>query len=139
MLLKTSKTDQEGEGFEKAIPYGVNPITSPVMAVKDWIEASKIISGPLFCPINRHGQLRGERLSGHAVALIVKRKYPDKENIDNVSGHSLRAGFVTTAAKKKVPEHLIMKQTGHKCSNSLKRYIRIGTRFNENTASLIGL
>ena len=96
-------------------------------------------SGPLFHPINRHGQLLLKRLTGHAIALIVKRSIPDDMELTNVSGHSLRAGFVTTAAKKKVPEHLIMKQTGHKCSDTLKRYIRIGTCFDENAASLVGL
>lgn len=139
VLLRKSKTDQEGEGFEKAIPYGGNPITCPVRAIKDWVECSKITSGPIFRPINRHGQLQTKRLSSHAIALIVKRCYLEDGNSNNVSGHSLRAGFVTTAAKKKVPEHLIMKQTGHKCSDTLKRYIRIGTRFDENAASLVGL
>ncbi|WP_232086072.1 hypothetical protein [Candidatus Protochlamydia amoebophila] len=54
--------------------------------------------------------------------------------------HRLRIGFVTTSARKKLPEHLIMKQTGHKCSDTLKRYICIGgTRFDENAAALVGL
>jgi integrase len=139
VLLKKSKTDQEGEGIEKAIPYGSNPITCPVRAVKDWIEVSKIQSGPLFCPINRHNQLLSKSLTGHAIALIVKRSYLEEDKAFCVSGHSLRAGFVTTAARKKVPEHLIMKQTGHKCSDTLKRYIRLGTRFDENAAALVGL
>ena len=138
ILLKKSKTDQEGEGSEKAIPYGGNPLTCPVRAVKDWLDAAKIQFGPLLCPINRHGQLQCKRLTAHAIALIVKRSYLEGSS-KNISGHSLRAGFVTTAAKRKVPEHLIMKQTGHKCSDTLKRYIRIGTRFDENAASLVGL
>jgi integrase len=79
------------------------------------------------------------RLTDRAIALIVKHSYLEDEKVHKVSGHSLRAGFVTTTAKKRVPEHLIMKQTGHKCSDTLKRYIRIGTRFDENAASLIGL
>jgi integrase len=138
VLLKSSKTDQEGEGLEKAIPYGGNPITCPVRAIQDWIQAAQIKNGPLFSPINRHGQILARRLTGHAVALIIKRSCQIGKS-ESFSGHSLRAGFVTSAAKKKVPEHLIMKQTGHKCSDTLKRYIRIGTCFDENAASLIGL
>lgn len=139
ILLRRSKTDQEGEGIEKAIPYGGNPLTCPVRAIRDWIDSSKVSTGPLFCPINRHNQMQSKRLSSHAIALILKRNYLDEENAHNISGHSLRAGFVTSAAKRKVPEHLIMKQTGHKCSDTLKRYIRIATRFDENAASLVGL
>jgi cytokinin dehydrogenase len=52
--------------------------------------------------------LLSTRLTGHAIALIVKRSCLEGEDINKVYGHSLRAGFVTTAAKKKVPEHLIM-------------------------------
>jgi integrase len=52
-LIRKSKTDQEGEGLEKAIPYGGNPLTCPVRAVKDWLNASNLKSGPLFHPINR--------------------------------------------------------------------------------------
>jgi integrase len=139
VLLLKSKSDQEGEGMEKAIPFGANPLTCPVRAVKDWLEASKIQSGYLFRSINRHSQLILKPLTGHSIARIVKRSYPEEEKAFCVSGHSLRAGFVTTAARKKVPEHLIMKQTGHKCSDTLKRYIRLGTRFDENAAALVGL
>jgi len=139
ILLQKSKSDQEGEGIEKAIPYGANPITCPVRSVKDWIEASKIQSGPLFCPVNRHNQLIPKQLTDRSIANIVKRSFTEEDKVACVSGHSLRAGFVTTAARKKVPEHLIMKQTGHKCSDNLKRYIRLGTRFDENAAALVGL
>lgn len=138
-LIKRSKTDQEGEGHEKAIPYGANPITCPVRAMKDWLEASQITEGPVFRGINRHGQMQNERLTGHAVALIIKRNILLSSKTGDFSGHSLRAGFVTSAAKKKVPEHLIMQQTGHKCSDTLKRYIRLGTQFEENAAAQVGL
>lgn len=76
-------------------------MTCPVRAARDWLGASKILSGALFCFVNRHGQLLSKRLTGHAIALIIKRNYLEGENIDRVSGHSLRAGFVTTAAKSR--------------------------------------
>ena len=47
---------------------------------KDWIEASKIQSGPLFCPINHHSQLQPKHLSEHAIALIIKRNYYEEKN-----------------------------------------------------------
>lgn len=139
VLLVKSKSDQEEEGTEKAIPYGASPFTFPVRAIKDWIEASKIKSGYLFRPINRHSQILPKPLTGHAIARIVKRSYLEEDKAFCVSGHSLKAGFVTSAVRKKVPEHLIMKQTGHKCSDTLKRYTRIGTRFDENAAALVRL
>jgi integrase len=138
-LVRKSKTDQEGEGLEKAIPYGSNPMTCPVRALKDWLEQSKIDKGAIFRAINRHGQLQDKRLTGHAIAFIIKRNAYLKEKQTSFSGHSLRAGFVTAAAKRNVPEDLIMKQSGHKSSNTVKMYIRRGKQFEENAASLVGL
>lgn len=55
------------------------------------------------------------------------------------SGHSLRAGLVTSAAMNGIPEHAIMRQTGHKKSETLRKYIRIGILFEENAAAGVGL
>ncbi len=84
-----------------------------------------------------------------SVALIIKRnlyvkKRREEAKQSNISprdfsGHSLRAGFATTAAIAGVPEHLIMKQTGHKKSDTIKRYIRLGNMWTDNAATKIGL
>lgn len=136
--LRRSKTDQAGKGRTVPIPFGSNPLTCPVRTLKDWLEASELIEGAIFRSINRHGQIQGQALSSHAVALIIKRNVPEEEQ-ENFSGHSLRAGFVTTAAIAGVPEHIIMRQTGHKRSDTIKRYIRFGNMWQENAASKIGL
>lgn len=45
----------------------------PVRALHAWIEASQINEGPLFRPINRHGQIRPRRISNYGISLVVKR------------------------------------------------------------------
>ena len=55
------------------------------------------------------------------------------------AGHSLRAGFATTAAERQVPEQEIMDQTGHKSLLMLRRYIRKGSVLKNNAAAKIGL
>lgn len=137
--LRRSKTDQEGEGRLVAIPYGSNILTCPVRNLKDWIDHSGIKEGALFRGINRHGQLQEEALTDHAVAIIIKRNKYLANRKESFSGHSLRAGFVTTAVLADVSEHSIMRQTGHKKSDTLKKYIRIGNMWKENAASKIGL
>lgn len=139
VTLKRSKTDQEGVGREIAIPYGSNPLTCPVRALTDWLRLAKIESGPIFRPINRHGQVSPSRLTSQAVALIIKKNphLPGKEM--GFSGHSLRSGFVTTAALKGIAEHSIMKQTGHRRSDTLKKYIRKADIWVDNPAFKIGL
>lgn len=58
---------------------------------------------------------------------------------ETVSGHSLRAGLATAAAKEGVPERVIAATTGHKGTAMLRRYIREGSLFTENAAASVGL
>ncbi len=57
-------------------------------------------SGPIFRRINRGDHLTADALTSQSVALIVKR-YANAAGLDveRLSGHSLRAGFVTSAAE----------------------------------------
>jgi integrase len=60
-------------------------------------------------------------------------------NNSNFSGHSLRAGFVTSAARNGVPERVIMRQTGHKSVEMVLRYLRNANAFTENACLSLGL
>jgi site-specific recombinase XerD len=75
----------------------------------------RILEGPIFRQVDRHRRVFPARLSAHAVALVVKR-YVDTAgmNAKPFSGHSLRAGFVMSAAPAGEPERRIMRTTGHK-------------------------
>jgi integrase len=50
------------------------------------------------------------------------------------SGHSLRAGFVTSAARAGIATHLIRQQTGHASEATMSQYIREGNLFRGNAA-----
>jgi integrase len=110
-----------------------------VVALEAYLERAGIDRGPIFRGVNRHGQLQG-RLSGYAVALVIKRRVEaiglDPERF---AGHSLRAGFATSAAKARVPERAIMNQTGHRSVAMVRRYIRDGELFLDNAAGQVGL
>lgn len=73
VFVRASKTDQERTGLEKAVAFGSDPSTCPVRAVKDWLELSGIVEGPVFRPINRHERIGTKPLTGHAVAVILKQ------------------------------------------------------------------
>jgi integrase len=140
VLVRRSKTDPEGQGRKVGIPYGSFLSTCPVRALRTWLEALGRVGGPLFCGINRHGQLASRRLSDKAVALIVKRG-TGRIGLEAhaFGGHSLRAGLATAAASAGVPERAIMAQTGHRSLATLRRYIREGSLFLENAAARVGL
>ena len=137
--LRRSKTDQKGEGRVIGIPYGSNPTTCPVRTLQDWIEESGIKEGALFRSISKHGYISEKGISHHSVALVIKNNPFLEGRSASFSGHSLRSGFATTAALAGVPEHQIMRQTGHKKSDTIKKYIRISSVWTENAAAKIGL
>jgi site-specific recombinase XerD len=140
ITLRRSKTDQDGAGRKIGIPYGANPETCPVRVLQDWTEQAGVSGGPLFRSLNRHGQVQMGRLSGIDVARVVK-KLAVRAGLDaaKYAGHSLRAGHATTAAIGGASERSIMKQTGHRSVQMVRRYIRDGSLFRENSAGKLGL
>jgi site-specific recombinase XerD len=135
-----SKTDQEAMGREVGIPWGQHPETCPVRALRAWYEQAEITEGPVFRAVNRHDQLQEGRLTDQSVARIVKRA-AQRAGLDpaKYAGHSLRAGLATAAAAGGAPERAIMKQTGHRSVEMVRRYIRSGSLFQENAAAYVGL
>ena len=101
ITIRHSKTDQEGAGATIAIVRG--SIACPVAAVKAWRDAAGITSGPLFRSISKGGKV-GERLSAQSVADIVKA-HAERVGLDPAlfAGHSLRAGFLTSAPPSAAP------------------------------------
>jgi integrase len=140
VIIRRSKTDQEGVGHKVGIPYGGRPRTCPVRAVRDWLDFSLLTEGPLFRPVNRFGKVLPSRLTAQSVALIVKR-WALEAGFDPMlfAGHSLRSGLATAAAKAGKSERSIMKQTGHRSVSVVRRYIRDAELFDDNAAAGIGL
>ena len=140
VTLRRSKTDQQGAGRKIGIPYGSNPETCPVRVMQSWIELAAIADGPAFLSISRHGRIQPGRLSGIDVARIVK-KLAERAGLDaaKYAGHSLRAGHATSAAIAGASERSIMNQTGHRSVQMVRRYIRDGNLFRENSAGKLGL
>lgn len=135
--LRRSKTDQDGAGRKIGIPFGRTRFC-PVLAAERWLEISGIDAGAIFRPINRHAQVAPGRLSGDAVSIIVKERVA-VAGLDpsGFSGHSLRAGFATSAAQVGVSTSKIRAQTGHASDAMLSRYIRDGEIFVGNAAGAL--
>ena len=136
--LKRSKTDQYGEGLVKGLPYFDNSEYCPVVSIREWIEMSKINSGPLFRRFTKGSKLSDNRLSDQTVALLIK-DYLKKGGIEsrNFSGHSLRSGFATSAAESGAEERSIMTMTGHKSTEMVRRYIKEANLFKNNALNKI--
>jgi site-specific recombinase XerD len=130
VTLRRSKTDQEGIGRRVAIPRG--EIACPVVALKAWLEAAGITEGAIFRRIfNKRAQrVTDRRLAPRNVAAIVKQGAA-RLGFDpsTFGGHSLRAGFVTSAVKRGANLIKITDVTGHKSLEMLKTYSRDAEAF----------
>ena len=98
---------------------------------------AELKEGALFRSLGDEG-LGSERLSSHGVAYIIKQR-AKLAGMDpsHFSGHSLRAGFATSAAQAGAETWAIMKQTGHRSEATLRRYIREGELFSVNALTNI--
>jgi integrase len=135
--LRRSKTDQEAEGQKIGVPRGRGR-WCPVAALYQWLQVSGISTGPAFRPLDRAGRVGEARLSGDAVALIVRERVEAAGlNPSGYSGHSLRAGLATSAAQAGVPTWKIRSQTRHASDAMLARYVRDGQLFTQNAAGAL--
>lgn len=131
VFLPKSKTDQEAKGQSVAVLNG--KALKPADRLQEWLSAAGIASGPIFRRINRGDHLTDEPLSAQSVALIVK-KYADAAGLDveKLSGHSLRAGFVTSAAENRASISRIMEVTRHRDPRTVETYVRRADRFKDH-------
>jgi integrase len=137
LIIRRSKTDQEGAGRKIGIPWG-RTIHCPVRALENWLNAARIEGGPVFRPVDRHGRLSVGRLSGEAVSLILRHRMATAGfDPASYSGHSLRAGFATSATRAGVSTFKIRQQTGHASEAMLSRYVRDGELFVGNAAGIL--
>jgi len=149
---RKSKTDQEGkdaaEGKGKAVHLAETPAHCPVRAVKHWLAALEAATGreaaagqsgrlrlPVFvgCRVGKRirdqqGKVVGHALipatttlSGQTVNDVVKAR-SQAVAAGEVSGHSLRRGFVTTAIENDKDIFAVQAQTGHKSIDMLAQY-----------------
>jgi len=123
-----SKTDQEGEGAAVWIPLATNEALCASRALRRWLDAAKLTEGAVFRNVTPYGVCKG-RLDTGTVARIVKR-YVGAAGLDaaTFSGHSLRAGFLTSAAEAGRSLDETMKHTRHKDPKVAMGYIRHADR-----------
>ena len=129
--IRKSKTDQAGRGQKIAVPEGAN--LRPIARLKNWLKISGILHGPVFQTMWRGGGLRGSPLHHTDIPRLVKH-YAGLIGLDpsEVAGHSLRAGFVTSAAVHHARLDKIMEITRHRNPSTVIEYIRDADRFHDH-------
>jgi len=108
--IRRSKTDQEAAGY---------------------VEAADITTGPVFRTFDFAGKLQANRIDGRDVARIVQSAAKGAGLTGNMGGHSLRAGFVTSAAQANVAIDRIAQVSRHKSPAILLGYVRRARVFDD--------
>lgn len=134
LTIRHSKTDQEGAGQVIAIPTG--KLLKPVARLNAWLAVRGGKPGPLFTRIDRQGVLTELPMSDRAVARLVQR-YAEKIGLDPTSlgGHSLRAGFLTEAARAGASLPKMQEVSRQKKLEVLLGYVRSAALFEDHAGA----
>lgn len=135
ITLPRSKTDQQGEGIVKAIPYGDGPCC-PATALRAWLDTAGITSGPLFRSISKWNAIGAKALHAASVNTILETcgKMIDLDYVPHLSSHSLRRGMATSAHRAGANPRDIKRQGGWRHDGTVQGYIEEAGQFEENAA-----
>jgi integrase len=134
VLVRRSKTDQEGAGQVKAILRGKTD-ACPVRCLRAWLDAAGIKEGRVFRHLPKGCKVVGDSLTPNSVARIIKRA-AERADIDptRLAGHSLRSGFTTEAAARGRSVFRIMDVTFHRSVETVRGYVRHAQMFVDHPA-----
>lgn len=131
VIIRRSKTDQEGEG--QIVPIIKGKVACPVKAIAQWLKIADIKCGPIFRRIYKGGHLSQLPMAGQSISRVVKI-YTELAGYDpkQFAGHSLRSGFLTSAAMKGASIFKMMTISRHKSVQTLQFYVRMAEEFKDH-------
>jgi len=128
--LASAKNDPRKKGRELFVPRLPTTSTKRDLCAVAALERWLVIVGPagaVFRTFGLHGQLTATRLDSGDVARVLRRRALAAGVSGDFAGHSLRRGFITNAAKKKVPIESIKRVTGQRSSGIVLDYVAAAT------------
>ncbi len=122
--------------FRRSELVALNVADIAEKALREWLDAAGIEAGPIFLPINKSGTVAASRLTCRSVANIIKA-YAGRAGFDasTFSGHSLRSGFLTSAAGNGASIFKMMDVSRHKSVDTLRGYDRDAELFKNHAGA----
>src|SRR5690606_7642183 len=135
--ISRGKTDQEGCGREIAVPFG-RTRHCPIAALKRWLEVAGIETGAIFPSMDKHGNILPERVTGEVVTDVLKARVSAAGYDPSAfSAHSLRSGFLTSAAMAGATSFKLREISGHRSEAGLAPYLRTVDLFTDSAAARV--
>jgi integrase len=90
----------------------------------------------VFRPVAKGERIQHTRLTDHSVAKIIKA-HAERVGLDPAcfSGHSLRSGFLTSAAGRGASIFKMMDVSRHRSVDSLRGYVRDAELFRDHAGA----
>ena len=124
--IAAAKNDPRKKGRELYVPRLPGMNLCAVGALERWLELDGATTA-IFRTFDLRGRLTANRLDPGDVARILRRRCVAAGVDGDFAGHSLRRGFITNAAKKKVPIENIKRVTGQRSSGIVLDYVAAAT------------
>ena len=137
MVLTIRQSKHRIEAETLPLVAADNPRYCPIEALRAWREAlaPPCDNAPMFPRIRRGGKAAGAAICAATVGLVLRRWLVNAGiNPSGFSAHSLRAGFLTSAALAGTPMYRLMEHSRHKRSETLDAYVREATRIASHPA-----
>ena len=156
IVLGTTKDDPTGKGQVVGVLEQPGSELCPVAAMEKWLVAAGVEKGFVFRKVTKDGNVvftkavkndEGEvidvvdaGLLPGSVSRVLKRMCKAADiPYGMISGHSLRAGHVTTAAENEASMRALMNQTRHKSAETTRGYDRSNAVFRDNSSAYLDL
>ena len=126
--IARAKNDPRKAGRELYVPRlpAASKYLCAVTALARWLDVIGT-EGPVFRTFDLLRRLTENRLDPSDVARILRRRAAAAGVAGDFAGHSLRRGFITNAAKKKIPIESIKRVTGQRSSGIVLDYVAAAT------------
>ena len=122
-------------GKQRLVP--LSPTVEPLL--ENWLELRGDSDGPLFCPIDRRGNLRlGHTLSGEAIRQILSRRTV-ATGLAAISPHDLRRTYAGDLLDAGADLPAVQQLMGHASPSTTSRYDRRGDRARRSAAERLTL
>jgi integrase len=120
-------------------------------ALETWAAVANLNAGePVFRAVDQRQIIAPECLTDRSVARIVKSRVKAfvkqrgrseaeaEELVELISGHSLRAGYATSAAARNMPAYRIQSHTRHKSAEMVAAYVREADKWTKSGLDGVG-
>lgn len=144
VLIQRSKTDKHGAGQTVSVAANPSdPDLCPAVAFERWMEHRRqaddgaTLDRALFCGVDPQRRMTGDGLSDQIVQVLVKASSKAAGYDPKLfSGHSLRRGFATSAARGGASLPELMRHTRHKSPTEALGYIDQANEWNRNASEM---